>query len=260
MFHNDDSGAICAGAEKSEKNWRTQLVPKCAHVDCGIQSCMRDVPFRTADKALLERSMGVRNFDRGDKIFSEGVASSGLYCVRSGLVLLNYKDAIRSDKALRLVGPGDLMGYRSLFADEPHVTTAEALTVCNICFFPKTPIIRLTDTYPLFSRMLFRKLARDRGSRNGLVMREQHLPIKLRLIHFLRMMEKQYGITSRGGAVCVQLPLMRRQIASLLSARPESVARAITELEREGLAVANGRNITIPNPRALYHMLDSNDE
>jgi CRP/FNR family transcriptional regulator len=260
MLHDDDRGLISAGSVKSKNNWRNQSVLKCAHIDCGMQSCMRGIPFRTWDKALLERSMGIRNFDRDDKIFSEGDASSGLYCLRSGLVVLSYKDAIRSDKALRMVEPGDLMGYRSLFAEESHVTTAEALTACHICFFPKKTIIRLTDTYPLFSRMLFRKLASDRGSQNALFMRDQHLPIKLRLIQFLRMMEKQYGITTRDGTVNVQLPVMRRQIASLISARPESVARAITELKREGLAIVDKRNVTIPNPGALDHILYRNEE
>ncbi len=217
---------------------------------------MREVPFRTADAAILEQSTLVRNFERGDKIFSEGEAAAGLYCVRSGVALLSYRDAFRADKAVRMVGSGDLVGSRSLFAEEPHITTAEALTACHFCFFPKTTIVRLTDSYPLFSRLLFRKLARDRGSRNALFIREQHLPVRFRFIHFLRMMQKRDGITNGDGGVCVKLPIMRRQIASLLSARPESVARAITELEREGLALFDGRNVTIPDPGALYRIVD----
>lgn len=205
---------------------------------------------------MLERSTLVRNFERGEKIFSEGDASSGLYCVRSGVALLSYKDACRADKAARFVGPGDLVGYRSLFAEEPHMTTAEALTACHICFLPKITIVRLTDAYPMFSRLLFRQMARDRGPRNGLFIREQHLPIRFRFILFLRMMEERYGVASSAEGVRVKLPIMRRQIASLLSTRPESVARAITELEREGLAVFNGRNVTIPDPSSLYRIID----
>jgi CRP-like cAMP-binding protein len=259
MLDHEHSSAESTDTEHSASDCRAPLELKCAQVDCGMHSCTRKIPFRAPDEAMLKRSMSVRNYDRGDQIFSEGDASSGLYCVRSGLVLLSYKDALQSDRAVRLVGHGDLMGYRSLFAEEHHVTTAEALTACHICFFPKMLITRLTDTYPLFSRMLFRNLASDSGSRNALFMRDQHLPVKLRLIQFLRMMEKQYGNTSKGG-VRIQLPIMRRQIASLLSARPEAVARAITELEREGLTVFDRRKVTIPNPGALYRILDNTDE
>ncbi len=250
------SDQASANGDELERPWRVGPTITCAHIGCGLQSCIRDVPFRTADTTILERSTLVRNFERGEKIFSEGDAAAGLYCVRSGVALLSYKDAFRADKAVRMVGSGDLVGSRSLFAEEPHVTTAEALTGCHVCFFPKTTIVRLTDTYPLFSRLLFRKLARDRGSRNVLFIREQHLPIRFRFIHFLRMMEKRYGVTNGNGNVCVKLPIMRRQIASLLSARPESVARAITELEREGLAIFDGRDVTIPDPNALYRIID----
>lgn len=248
--------AEASSSDQTAQRWRVESTVKCAHIGCGLQSCVRDVPFRTADAVMLERSTLVRNFERGEKVFTEGDPAAGLYCVRSGILLLSYKDAFRADKAVRMVGPGDLMGYRSLFAEEPHMTTAEALTACHICFLPKMTIVRLTDTYPMFSRLLFRRLARDRGSPSGLFIRERHLPIRYRFILFLHMMEKRYGVTHSGGGVSVKLPIMRRQIASLLSARPESVARAITELEREGLAVFDGRNVTIPDPEALYHVID----
>lgn len=256
MTQKDFRGRAVAEAARSEAQWRIDPTIKCAHIGCALQSCVTQVPFRSADAAMLERSTLVRNFERGEKIFSEGDPAGGLYCIRGGVALVSYKDALRAERALRMVGPGDLVGYRSLFAEEPHITTAEALTACHICFFPKTTIMRLTDTYPMFSRSLFRKLARDQGSRNGFFVREQHLPIRLRFVHFLRMMGTRYGTVGDSGSIRVKLPMMRRQIASLLSARPESVARAITELEREGLAVFDGRNVTIPDPDALYRIID----
>ncbi len=256
MSQKNVSGRATAETVRPDQQWRVDATIKCAHIDCGMQPCMVEVPFRTTDAVMLERSTLVRNFERGEKIFTEGDAAAGLYCVRGGVALLSYKDALRAERAVRMVGPGDLVGYRSLFAEEPHMTTAEALTACHVCFFPKTTIVRLTDTYPMFSRLIFRKLARDLGSRSGLFIREQHLPIRFRFIHFLRMMATRYGIANRNGVVCVKLPIMRRQIASLLSARPESVARAITDLERAGLAVFDGRNVTIPDTRALYRIID----
>lgn len=241
---------------QAHARWRVDPKIKCAHIGCGLQACVADVPFRHADAAMLERSTLVRDFERGEKIFSEGDPAAGLYCIRGGVALLSSKDALRAERAVRMVGPGDLVGYRSLFAEEPHVATAEALTACHICFFPKTTILRLTDTYPQFSRLLFRKLARDQGSKKGFFIREQHLPIRLRFVHFLRMITSRYGVVGDSGSVSVKLPIMRRQIASLLSARPESVARAITELEREGLATFDGRNVTIPDPDALYRTIE----
>ncbi len=255
MSRKDFNGAS-AGADYALRRGQSHPTVKCARIGCGLQSCMREVPFRTEDAALLDRSTLVRNFERGEEIFSEGDSSAGLYCVRSGVVLLTYKDALRADKAVRMVGPSDLMGYRSLFAEEPHGTSAEALTACHVCFFAKNVILRLADNYPVFSRMLFRELARDKGLRRARFMREPHLPIRIRFADFLRVMEQRYGVDEGDGGVCVQLPIMRRQIASVLSARPESVARAITELEREGLAVFDGRRVSIPDPGELYRIVD----
>ncbi len=245
-----------ADVDETRRRWRTKSTVKCAHINCGLQSCIVDVPLRTADALLLDRSTQVRHFERGQQIFVEGDAPAGLYCVRSGVALLTYKDAFRADKAVRLVGSGDIIGYRSLFAEEPHGTSAEALTPCHVCFFPKAIIVRLADAYPLFSRLLFRKLAREMGTQTGAFIREHHLPVRLRFIHFLRVMQQRYGIDDARGGICVHLPIMRRQIASVLSARPESVARAIAELERGGLAEFHGRDVFIPEPRALYDIVD----
>jgi hypothetical protein len=56
----------------------------------------------------------------------------------------------------------------------------------------------------------------------------------------------------KGGACILTLPILRRDMAILLASRPESIARAIKELRDSGIAMFNGRIVSVPDLAALY--------
>ncbi len=212
---------------------------------------VRDSEMASLDMQVLEKSMIFRSHARGDRIFSQGDDPTGLFCLRSGHVLLWHKDSFRYKTAFRVVGPGEIMGHRSLFGDDAHAATAQALTSCDVCHYPGDVVLNLVDQYPSFARCFFRMLARDRGPRDALVLRGQHIPIRVRLVNLLLVMMKSEHC-DKGGACILQLPVMRRDIAALLATRPESVARAIKQLGNERVAIFKGRSVTIPNIDVLY--------
>ncbi len=204
----------------------------------------------TADVARLENVMVVRAYARDEKIFRQDAEATGLYCLRSGHILLWHADAYEHKTAFRVVGPGEMMGYRSLFGDDKHAATAQALTVCDVCYYPKNIVLELIDEFPAFARQFFRTLARDRGPRDALLLRGQHIPVRTRLVNLLLLMNTNDTCPENGTCV-MRLPMLRRDIAALLAARPESIARAIRELGQDGIALFSGRTVTIPSLDAL---------
>ncbi len=228
------------------------MVPhrKCAGIGCKMREQIRGSDLPHADVQSLEKSISVQGFGRGDTIFAQGSLASGLYCLRSGHAILWHADAFNYKTAFRVVGPGEMMGYRSLFGEDPHVATAQALTACDVCYYPKDSVLRLIDEHPGFARHFFRILARDRGPKDALILRGQHIPIRIRLVNLLLLM-LTHEMSDRNAAYVIQLPMLRRDIAALLAARPESVARAIKELGRDGIATFTGRTVDIPDVNAL---------
>ncbi len=229
------------------------MVPhrKCAGIGCKMREHIRSSNMPPTDVQALDKTIVVRGFSRGEKIFAQGAVASGLYCLRSGHALLWHADAFNYKTAFRVVEPGEMMGYRSLFGEDPHVATAQALTACDVCYYPKEAVLELIDQHPKFARRFFRTLARDRGPKDALVLRGQHIPVRVRLVNLLLLMLSS-DMCDRNGAGVIQLPMLRRDIAALLAARPESVARAIKELGEDGLAVFTGRTVAIPDVDALY--------
>jgi CRP/FNR family transcriptional regulator len=210
-----------------------------------------------SDMAILEESMVVQSRLRDENIFSQGDKATGLYCLRSGHALLWHMDAFKYKTAFRIVGAGELMGHRSLFGEDPHAATAQALTDCDVCYYPKKIVLRLIDEVAGFAQGFFRTLARDRGPRDALVLRGQHIPVRIRLCNLLLMMIKNENC-AKGSACILTLPILRRDIAALLATRPESIARAIKELRDNGIAIFKGRTVSVPNLVALY--AESNQE
>jgi CRP/FNR family transcriptional regulator len=229
------------------------MVPnrKCAGIGCKLREHIRCSEMPAADVARLESTMVVRAVARDEKIFSQGADSTGLYCLRSGHALLWHADAYNHKTAFRVVGPGEMMGYRSLFGEDTHAANAQALTACDVCYYPKKILLQLVDEFSGFARRFFRILARDRGPRDALLLRGQHIPVRTRLVNLLLLMNTDELYPNNGTCV-LRLPMLRRDIAALLAARPESIARAIKELGQDGIAVFTGRTVTIPSLDALH--------
>lgn len=204
------------------------------------------------DVELIEKSRVTQIYGRGDKIFCQDEMSGGLYCIRSGSILLCHIGAMGLKTGLRVVGACEIMGYRSLFGEDPHVATAQALTTCHTCFYPKKLMQSLIDTYPKLAHYFLRALARDRGPRDALLLRAPYTPVRTRLIYLLHIMQDHNPSRNSNRELVIHLPLLRRDIASMLGARPESIARAIKELKQDGIAVFRGHNVTVPEPEKLY--------
>lgn len=229
----------------------TQL---CAGIGCQLKEFVNSCDIDPRDIERFEKTRGLHVSKRGEEVFCQDHPSTGIYCVRSGQVLLSHVDLFEHETAFRVVGPGELLGYRSFFAGDLHTATAQALTTCHICWHPAEVVHHLINHYPLLGRQFLKALAQDRGAPDGLLLRGQQLPLKIRLIHLLLILKDQYAASNGDGSLKFHLPLLRRDIAALLGTRAESIARAIKELRVAGIARFEGRNVTVPNQDRLFEL------
>lgn len=193
-----------------------------------------------------------RVYETGERLFCQNDEPLGLFCLQSGHVLLWHIDAFGYKTSFRVVGPGELIGYRSVLGEDNHAATAEALTTCHACFYPRTEIESLIRMDYGFARQMFRLLALDRGPPDALLLRGQHLSARVRLVYLLLVLKDQYGHIEDDGRIVFDLPLSRADIGTLIGARPETVARAIKELQTDGVAYFHNRRVEVPEARILY--------
>jgi CRP/FNR family transcriptional regulator len=121
-----------------------------------------------------------------------------------------------------------------------------------VCFFPKVALFGVLDTTPALVRGFLYTLARDRGPADGLLLRSQYTPVRVRLVYLLLILLNDYGSRLPDSSTEYRLPLKRHDIGSLIGSRPESVTRAIKELERDGVAFFRHRNVSVPDMAKLF--------
>lgn len=232
----------------------------CTYEDCMVDNFARQAGVDQEDVVHYKRSSRIHAYEPGDAVFKQNSPPGGIYCIQSGHILLWHADALGNEIGFRVAGANEIIGHRSCFGEEPHAATAVALTKCIVCRHHPEAITGLFSKYPAFSGLFLRLLARDRGPPDSLLLRNPYLPVKVRIINMLLILHGSHEKALENGDVQIQLPFYRRDIARMIAARPETVARTIKELNRAGLVIFKGRIATIPDMQRLRDSIKVQEE
>ena len=82
-------------------------------------------------------------YERGQTIFKEQSASIAVYAIQKGRVKLYRTDNHGNRQVISLLGAGDIVGLRSLLANETHAVTAEAIEPTSICVVPRKKLLEM---------------------------------------------------------------------------------------------------------------------
>jgi CRP/FNR family transcriptional regulator len=81
--------------------------------------------------------------------------------------------------------------------------------------------------------------------------RQATLSNRHQLVHLLLALVRRHGQRRPDGSQTIDLPVSRRDLASMIGARHETISRIIGRLETDGMAHFSGRQVTIPCVEAL---------
>ena len=85
------------------------------------------------------------------------------------------------------------------------------------------------------------------------------LPVRARFAHLLLVLKERYGVAGKGGAIVLELPLSRQDMAAMIGVRPESMSRTIRSFEDDEIALFSGRRVQIHNVQDLIDELELPD-
>jgi CRP-like cAMP-binding protein len=213
--------------------------------------------FSPSEIALLDRTRRRHGHRQGETIFNQDDEPQGIYCLEEGHVLLWRLDAFNNETAFQVVSSGEMLGCRSFFAEEHHAATARALVDCRAYLIPRTTMHQLLDSNPALVRWFLRAIASDPGPPDALLLHGSHVSIRMRLVNLLIILKDLFASADPEGQLVYELPVGRREIAALVEARPETVARAIRELDKEGLASFHRRRVVVPRLDRLIEAASS---
>lgn len=225
----------------------------CGH-QCAWRSGLRD------DVGVLADRRTVVHRRRGQLVFYQGQEPLGLYCIADGDILLERTDSHGNETAFRIAGPGELIGYRSLFGEHSHEATARTLTPARLCFFPAAAVETFIASNPESMRAFLAIVARDPGPLDAPVLRNPLVPAEVRLARLLLLLALRRGKRVGETGMTLRLPVSNGDIAALIGIRRETVTRRLHALERDGICVHKGRQLTINDVGRLAAVADDDIE
>src|SRR5690606_18628984 len=185
---------------------------------------------------------------KGEVIFSEGEAINGVYCVKEGICKLAKLSANGKDQIVKIVVKGDLLGQRSLVTDEVSNLQAVALNDMEVCFIPKSEIIKDLQRNPKFSFDVLKDMARDLREADNIIVNMAQKSVKQRLAETLIYIHDNFGVNPDG---TLSILLSREDFANIVGTAVESAIRVLSQLKKEGLISTYGKHIKINNLEGL---------
>lgn len=184
-------------------------------------------------------------FKKGQFIFSENALPLGLYCINSGKIKLSTIGMDGKEQILRLVKGGDILGYRSLLANDRYHCNAVALEDCSVCIVDKSYFMQLAITNQKLCMALFKKISDDLKTAEEHIVSLSQKNVRERVAEALLFLKATYGFEADGQTINVQLS--REELADFVGTSTESTIRLLSEFNNSKIIELSGKKIKITN-------------
>lgn len=175
------------------------------------------------------------SYKSGDFVFKAGDRPNGLFSVRKGVVKIEALNESGSAHTVRLVGPGGLLGYRSLFKGENYKKSAIAMEPTSICFIPRKEVMDLFHCHPDLGFKMIEQLTEDLDMAETKWVDQIDKSAQSRVADALIFLSEHFAHSS----------WTRKEIAEWAGTTTETVIRTLSLFEKEGLISQNYKNFKI---------------
>lgn len=190
---------------------------------------------------------------KGETIFEEGDKLDGVYCVRDGVSKLSKLSANGKDQIIKLASKGEVLGQRSVIAEEHTNLSAIAINDMEVCFIPKDSIVHTLNANPNFAVEVLRHMAHDLREADDVIVNMSQKTVKQRVAEAFLYLKNNFGEDPDGFLL---LTLSREDIANVVGTATESCIRIISEFKGKGFIKTSGKKIGIANARALQDLVE----
>lgn len=220
-----------------------------------MPTSLRDIPlFRGLSETELDSiksCLREKTFDKGELLFQEGRCCERVFIVQTGRVKLYRTASSGREQILETLGPGETCACNPGSETWHCMTTAEAVTPCNVWFLSRPDYVRMVQTNEKVSHALNQLFAERLRAFSSLIEEVSLKDVKKRLVKFLLdMLEEKKG---RGDVLFI--PFTREEIAQRLGAARETVARHLHELKHAQLIEIKPYQIVIRDKEGLEKLL-----
>lgn len=203
----------------------------------------RDLPIQ--ERRSIASRITTRVVARGEVVQAQG-AMPALQIVHAGQIKQVRLAPDGSQRLLRILGPGDFMGEHSVLTGSPAPRMATALTQSQLCTLSRLDVQQWLDQRPRMAVNMLQAVTHRLEETEAQLAALSDRTVAQRLGDYL--------ISASGGVEArpFELPVSKKDLASLIGTTPETLSRRLRKLSDDGaVALGQGRRITVLDKRLL---------
>lgn len=182
---------------------------------------------------------------KGQLIFQEGDDPQGLIYLLRGSAKVFKIGAGDREQIVRLVKPLSFVGYKALFAEKQHTTSASAIEDSQVTIYNKSELNHLIEINPDFAREIIKALANELAFNYNRIINLTQKHIRGRLAETLLLIKEMYGFEKDGKSL--KAHFTRENIAHFSNMTTSNAIRTLKKFNDEKLIKAEGKNIVLLN-------------
>lgn len=201
------------------------------------------------EKRIVAENLQVQHFKKNQLIYAEGDQPEFLWCLLKGKVKKTKLGIGGRPQILRLIRPVQYFGFRAHFAEEPYVSSAEAIEASTLGAIPLDLVTELIHKNINLAWFFIRDLSRNLGGSDTRIVNLTQKHIRGRLADALIVLVDNYGYEDDGSTL--RIYMAREDLANLSNMTTSNAIRTLTTFANEKIITVDGRRIRIVNEPML---------
>jgi len=220
----------------------TRLRVACSN--CNLRELCLPVDLTPAEMTRLEElSNQKRSFSTGDYLYRSGDRFKSLHAIRSGSFKTRVLHEDGREQVTGFLMAGEIIGLEAISTDI-HTCEALAMEDSEVCELPYAKLAELSQEIPSLQRHLYKIMSREIVRDQGIMLLLGSMRAEERLAAFLLNMS-QRNATHGMSATQLRLRMSRLEIGSYLGLKLETVSRAFSHFQEDGLIQVKARAVEI---------------
>jgi len=218
-----------------------------------LRRCPLFAGLKEEDLKRIRAIASLKKVQKKEILFSDGEEARGFYVILSGKIKL-YKVSVEGkEQILHIVSAPDAFAEAALFLEGSYPAFAEALTDCQLLFFPKRDFIRLIEKNPQLSINMIVTLSHYLKRFASLIEELSLKEVSSRVAKYL--IDLQMKSTKEGKSPKeVELDLSKTQLALKLGTISETLSRTLAKMKAKGIIDVKRSRILILNRETLEEL------
>lgn len=221
------------------------------HVECKhCSNRFNSVFCKTENDKILEinKSKICSSYKKNEYIFKEGAYASGVFCINGGKIKISMLGDEGKEQIVRLVKPGDIIGYKALLSGDKYSASAIAIEDSNVCFIPKEIFTEVLKKDAHLSFEMMKLLSDELRKAEEKITHLAQKPVRERMAETILFLKETYGTDTEEN---INVTLSREEIANIVGTATETAIRLLSEFNKDNMIELSGKKIKILNTSRL---------